>query len=192
MVSNHRPSACEADALPLSYETEWGVERGRTLARVQDPVRICLDPRVREPPHPYRRGMLRAVLIAALVTGPWVCAPVASADLSGFTSPSGNIGCITADDGVRCDIQERDWSPPPRPADCPSETGYGQGIDLPVSGLPEFVCAGDTTLNSGPVLPYGHSTSAAGLTCASSPAGMTCTNRDSHGFTISRQAYRLF
>ena len=44
--------------------------------------------------------------------------PEAVTDLVGFTSPSGNVGCFVDSANVRCDISERDWSPPPRPADC--------------------------------------------------------------------------
>jgi hypothetical protein len=33
LVSNQRPSACEADALPLSYETEGPTETGRTTSK---------------------------------------------------------------------------------------------------------------------------------------------------------------
>lgn len=43
---------------------------------------------------------------------------------TGFTSPSGNIGCMIDPSSARCDITDRDWVPPPRPADCPSATGY--------------------------------------------------------------------
>jgi hypothetical protein len=36
----------------------------------------------------------------------------AMTDLVGFNSPSGNVGCILESTYVRCDISERDWSPP--------------------------------------------------------------------------------
>ena len=140
----------------------------------------------------YRPGMKWFGLFAATALAPWVFTPAAAAQLTSFTSPSGNIGCIMDQDWVRCDIAERSWSPPPRPADCPSVTGYGQGIEMRGAGPAEFVCAGDTTLHSGPSLPYGHTNAVDGLSCASAPTGMTCTNRDNHGFTISRDVYRLF
>lgn len=130
---------------------------------------------------------IAALSLAAILTS----AP-AAADIVGFTSPSGNIGCMLDADYVRCDIAERDWSPPPRPADCPDFTGYGQGIALNRTGLAAFVCAGDTALGGGPALAYGESRSIAGITCASEPSGMRCTNSDGHGFTLSRQAYTLF
>ena len=129
-----------------------------------------------------------AALAAAAVLG----APVAAADSIGFTSPSGNIGCMLTDDLLHCDITTRDWSPPPRPADCPDVTGYGQGILIHQYGPARFVCAGDTTTGFGDVLPYGQYQAGGGMSCNSEPSGMRCSNSDGHGFTISRQAYTLF
>ncbi len=34
-------------------------------------------------------------------------------ELSGFISPTGNVACMIAADWARCDIIDRDWSPPP-------------------------------------------------------------------------------
>ena len=49
-------------------------------------------------------------------------------ELTGFVSPSGNVSCMIDANWARCDIIDRDWSPPARPADC--EFDYGQGISL--------------------------------------------------------------
>ena len=134
--------------------------------------------------------MKRVILAAAVLGTALSTAPVAVAD--GFTSPSGNIGCILIDDLLRCDIATRDWSPPPRPADCPDMTDYGQGISLHPHGTARFVCAGDTALGGGPPLPYGEYRAGGGMSCNSEPTGMRCSNSDGHGFTISRRAYTLF
>lgn len=131
---------------------------------------------------------MTAVLAAAAVLG----APAAAADIIGFTSPSGNIGCVLDEDMVRCDIAARDWSPPPRPDDCPDFTDYGQGIYVNVTGPAAFVCAGDTALGSGPALEYGQYWAGAGISCTSEPSGIRCSNTDGHGFVLSRQAYQLF
>ena len=134
------------------------------------------------------------MVVAAAAVGAISCLGLAtaSADLVGFTSPSGNIGCILSDGTVRCDVGERDWAPPPRPSDCPDFTDYGQGITLGTTGRASFVCAGDTALGSGPALPYGQFEAGGGVSCTSEPSGMRCSNSDGHGFTISRQAYTLF
>ena len=113
--------------------------------------------------------------------------------LTGFTSPSGNLGCIIDRKSVRCDVQNREWDPPSRPASCNKNVDYGQGITLAAGAAPEFVCAGDTTLGSGPVLPYGESIAAGLLRCDSEETGMSCRDMESgRGFTISTQAYKLF
>ena len=112
-------------------------------------------------------------------------------DIVGFTSPSGNVGCMIDPQFVRCDVAERDWTPPPRPADC--EFDYGQGISMSAGEEPEFNCVGDTAQGGTYTLEYGKSIAAGTLSCESAESGMTC--RDSttgHGFTIAREQYRIF
>lgn len=112
-------------------------------------------------------------------------------ELTGFVSPTGNVSCMIDADWARCDIIDRDWSPPPRPADC--EFDYGQGISLAPGEQAEFVCAGDTAFGPDEVLPYGESITAGVLRCESAELGITCRDiQTSHGFSISREAYRLF
>jgi hypothetical protein len=113
-------------------------------------------------------------------------------ELTGFRSPSGNVGCFIDVDYVRCDIADADWSPPPRPADC--EFDYGQGIAMEPGGSAVFVCAGDTALApDGNPLPYGESITAGPLQCDSAESGITCRDVGTgQGFSISREAYRLF
>jgi Family of unknown function (DUF6636) len=115
--------------------------------------------------------------------------------LRGFQSPSQNIGCyMSAQFGgnVRCDIRERSWTPPPKPANC--ELDWGQGVAFHGSGKAGVVCAGDTTLDkTAPVLAYGQTSQAGPVQCHSAEAGVTCANADSgHGFFLSRQSYRVF
>ncbi len=121
-------------------------------------------------------------------------APVAGAepgDLQTFISPSGNVGCILDADYARCDIVDREWSPPPRPADC--EFDYGQGIGLAPGERAAFVCAGDTTLGGEQILAYGSVLTRGQLSCDSSENGITCRDvRTGHGFTIAREVYQLF
>jgi hypothetical protein len=112
--------------------------------------------------------------------------------LTHFTSPSGNIGCVIDTGGVRCDIAERNWSPPPRPADC--NLDYGHGISIGAGKPARVVCAGDTTIGSGgEPLAYGDAIAAGPMRCESAQSGITCRDVESgHGFSISREAYRLF
>ena len=112
-------------------------------------------------------------------------------ELVSFTSPSGDVGCYIASTTVRCDISERTWSPPSRPLDC--EFDYGQGISMSPGGQPAFVCAGDTALGGGKPLAYGKSLSAGTLVCDSAESGITCRDTGTgHGFSIAREAYRVF
>lgn len=111
--------------------------------------------------------------------------------LTGFTSPTGNIGCYIDKRSVRCDISERDWEPPPAPSGC--DLDYGQGIELQAGGSADFVCAGDTALGGGDALDYGTSIGAGLLICESEESGMTCTDAETgRGFTISREGYDIF
>ena len=113
------------------------------------------------------------------------------AELTGFISPTGNVACMIEPSRARCDIIDRDWSLPPRPADC--ELDYGQGISLNSGGSAEFVCAGDTAFGPDEVLPYGSSTVAGALRCESAEPGITCRDgQTGHGFSIAREAYRIF
>lgn len=110
--------------------------------------------------------------------------------LTGFSSPTGNIGCYIDRSSVRCDISDRDWEPPAAPKDC--DFDYGQGIELAAGAAPQFVCAGDTTLGAGKPLAYGQSIGAGLLRCESAESGMTCTDAESgRSFTISKESYDL-
>ena len=121
-------------------------------------------------------------------------APARFVHETAFQSPSGNIGCMIVAGSARCDIVKRAWSPPPRPASCPSEVDFGQGLEVGRSGSGRFVCAGDTTRDpSAAKLPYGTASQAGGFVCVSRADGITCTSAaDGHGFFISIQGYRSF
>jgi len=112
-------------------------------------------------------------------------------ELIGFTSPTGAIGCILNNRGVRCDVRDNTWTLPPRPADC--ELDYGQGVSMSVGDTASLVCAGDTTLSAGDPLPYGQSITAGSLNCQSAATGVTCRDASTgRGFTVAREAYTIF
>lgn len=113
--------------------------------------------------------------------------------LQTFHTPSGNIGCAMVEGGARCDIRKRDWAPLPRPAECPKEVGYGQGLAVSRGGQASFVCAGDTTLDPGAsALAYGTASRVGASECISRTDGVTCVNQSGHGFFISVQSYQVF
>ncbi|MCV7278662.1 hypothetical protein H7J88_03250 [Mycolicibacterium flavescens] len=106
-------------------------------------------------------------------------------------TPSGNIACRLDPDYARCDIMDRDWSPPPKPADC--EWDYGQGVLIVGTDPAKFICAGDTTFGVEEVLPYGEAVRAGAMRCESGEAGVTCRSDDTgSGFFLSRESYQLF
>lgn len=120
-------------------------------------------------------------------------APSRVVHLQNFRSPSGNIGCAMFEGVARCDIRKRDWSPPARPARCPDEVDFGQGLTVSHDGRASFVCAGDTTLlPSGTALGYGEASELGGTICMSSSSGITCANHAGHGFFISIGSYKIF
>ncbi len=120
-------------------------------------------------------------------------AKAAAGGLESFQSPSGNIGCYIGPAGARCDIADRDWAAP-RPSDCPSQVDAGQGLEVGQSGPGRVVCAGDTALNpQARKLAYGDDIRAGDFTCHSRQDGIECLDDgDGRGFSISKQAYRLF
>jgi hypothetical protein len=132
-------------------------------------------------------------LLAAAVIGIALAAPLAAGAASPvqFRSPTGNIGCAYYNAALRCDVRDGLVPRPPRPAGCPSFTDYGQGLSLNARGT-SVVCAGDTALGAGSVLPYGRTWHRGSITCVSRSTGFTRTNASGRGFYIARGVYRRF
>jgi hypothetical protein len=108
-----------------------------------------------------------------------------------FSAPSGNVRCYLDATTARCDIAERNWAPPLRPASCAFD--YGHGITLNSGRPAQFVCAGGTTPSAGVQLGDRDSVTAGTLRCESVATGITCRDtKTRHGFTLSRAAYHLF
>jgi hypothetical protein len=115
-----------------------------------------------------------------------------SLNLDTFTSPAGNIGCIADDTLVRCDIKKHSWKVKKDPK---CQLDYGNGLSVSADGKGEVVCAGDTTLNSGPVLGYGSVNMVGSFECQTDEAGdsMHCENvTTGHGFDLSPDEYSVF
>lgn len=112
------------------------------------------------------------------------------ADLVLFKSPSGNIGCALSTQGARCDIGDKEWKPPAKPADCDGDWGVGVSVAAKSAAL---VCATDTVLGQGKELAYGSDIERGDYRCDSSEDGMRCENtKTGHGFTIARAKYTTF
>jgi hypothetical protein len=108
-----------------------------------------------------------------------------------FHTPTENIGCAISGKGARCDIQQHEWQPPPKPSHCNLDWGYGLSLDT--TGPGEFFCGGDSVFGVGEAVGYGQSVGHGDFECAVSRSGVECENRlTGHGFALSRQEARGF
>jgi hypothetical protein len=122
----------------------------------------------------------------------------AASDYDFFQTPTGNIACMFYEydgkHGARCDIREKTPSYRSRP-DCGEEDGdWGMAFSIKSDdGVGTMPCYTDTVIDpSHPVLNYGKSISAHGITCTSAKTGLTCKNSRGHGFFLSRARQKLF
>ena len=133
--------------------------------------------------------MRKLVPLAALIAALAAAAPASAATF--FHSPSGNIRCVI--DGAsftRCDITNRNWSPPPKPRSC--EFDWGNSLRVGLRGRGRFACVSDA-VDSGRTLDYGKSIKRGRFRCRSRMSGMRCVNvRNGHGFALSKQRVRRF
>ncbi len=134
--------------------------------------------------------MRRLALFAAI--GLALAAPSASSGVAiHFSTPSRNIGCIGDATFIRCDIGVTRVKAPPKPRTC--QYDGGNYFRLGQRGRARRICVSDSALGSRRILPYGQ-TQRLGrrISCTSRTIGLTCRNRDGHGFFLSRDRIRLF
>jgi len=133
--------------------------------------------------------MRKLVPVAALIIALAAAAPASAATF--FHSPSGNIRCVLDRTSfTRCDITEREWSPPPKPRSC--EFDWGNSLGLGFHGRGRFLCVSDA-VERGQTLDYGQSIKRGRFRCRSRVIGIRCVNvRNGHGFALSRQRVRRF
>ncbi|WP_395725553.1 DUF6777 domain-containing protein [Nakamurella sp.] len=117
--------------------------------------------------------------------------PAATADM--LLTPSGNIICSNRNVQFGCAIKQFDFA-----FDVNSESCYGPRwaiVELGTTGMPvASSCSGDffVTPAMPEPTPYGSTVRFGDISCDVQETGLTCTNLDGHGFTLSRAAYRLF
>jgi hypothetical protein len=133
--------------------------------------------------------MRKLVPLAALVAVLAAAGPASAA--TSFHSPSGNIRCVIARTSfTRCDITNRDWSPPPKPQSC--EFDWGNSLRVGFRGRGRFICVSDA-VDAGRTLDYGQSIKRGRFRCRSRTSGIRCVNvRNGHGFSLSKQRARRF
>lgn len=105
-----------------------------------------------------------------------------------FSTPSGNVVCITMDGSATCGITEHDWTLPEQ--DCGEVSWVPEYIGVSARGVEKGMCVGGIeTPVAAKVLPYGSTLAVDGIECTSAEAGVTCTHVASgHGFRLSRSA----
>lgn len=122
-------------------------------------------------------------------TAPTVTSGPAEPGLSAasFQMPSRNIGCLFGFRRLRCDILS---GLDPEPAEA-CEFDW-VGIDMGVAGPSSPNCGSDTVYDAdAPTLAYGSTWSRSGITCESDESGLSCTNREGHGFTLARGSWSV-
>ena len=135
-------------------------------------------------------------------------------DVAAFVTPAGQIVCLLAADGVRCDYfaEDRAWQAP-RPGNCDIDWGSSLHVDRTAgtscvgdsivakaasgSGFESWREAGDPTVPWNGMtlaaLPYGSTLVVDTFRCDSATGGVTCQNESTgHGFFMSRDSIRIF
>jgi hypothetical protein len=160
-----------------------------------------------------RMGRTMKISTLALVGAATVSATLAlpapaqaASDMHQFLSPSGNIGCHmdTTGDGSAyawCKVQDHTWAEPQggtcELANVPGSIGQpAPDLQLRQGGAPCFGFVMSQLFFSGEYAPgtldYGQTHTVGAITCASDPAGVTCTDAGTgHFFRVSRDSYQL-
>jgi hypothetical protein len=144
--------------------------------------------------------MMQRMMILAVLSLSLAAPARASDEPVEFKTVSGNILCSSYLDPndnrpkLRCDIIKYRPAKPvlPMPADC--DGGWGNMFIVNDTGKSGLECAGDLAANpeSAGILEYGQEMERYGITCAAEKSGLTCTNKDGHGFFLSRNKQKLF
>ncbi|HUY58694.1 MAG TPA: hypothetical protein VMV16_03205 [Solirubrobacteraceae bacterium] len=108
-----------------------------------------------------------------------------------FTVPGSNIGCDLVSGGVRCDIQQRAWTPPAQPSSC--SASWGNAIAMGARGAPAFACGGASAISSyAKVVPDGWDDKVGTITCQVRSFSVDCFSAHGHGFIFSRTGYTFY
>ena len=141
----------------------------------------------------HRPRLAAALALSALLPGfAW------AQSANSIQTPSHHIFCLYQPaDGpspasVRCDLLEPKLQSMPTPRQCTGE--FGDAFAITANGARgSAMCHSDAVRNlQSPVLAYGAAWRPDGFTCVSRSTGLSCANAKGHGFTISREAQRVY
>jgi hypothetical protein len=135
-----------------------------------------------------RRALVIALFAVAGLAGP----PSAdAADPTRFRTPSGNIGCMTFESTLRCDMRRLGNARAEKPDSC--EFDYGNAFGVTKTGRRgRILCVSDAVGFDHPVIAYGRTWRRNGFACRVRQSGLRCTNRRGHGFELRIGRQRLF
>lgn len=135
--------------------------------------------------------VLAAALAAALTA---VSTPAAPLGYTTFKTPTGKIVCGVFVAGkyseslLRCDILTGLKPKVKRPKGC--DFDFGSTLELRPTGGAIIGCVSDAVGTAKRVLGYGQTLHKGPFACISARAGLTCTNKNGHGFFLSKQRWR--
>ncbi len=92
---------------------------------------------------------------------------------------------------ARCDVLQKAWTPPPKPASCEFDWGSGLTLD---AGKVHVNCVSDVVaMPDSAVLGYGTAIRLGTMVCASLTTGVRCQDLGTgHGFLLARERYSIF
>jgi hypothetical protein len=108
-----------------------------------------------------------------------------------FITGGGGVACRLGGGAVRCDARSRDWTATKQPKSC--RLTWGEGLTVGPAAPAAFAC--ERTRLFGPHLPVitsGYDDELDGATCQIRTFGVTCFDKQDHGFFIARTGYFLF
>ena len=136
--------------------------------------------------------MRRLIAVAAVLTLSAAVPAQAEAFIL-FVSPSGNVGCVISKRVVRCDVRRHVWDPPPRPAFCPLDIEWGNGLTVDRRGRGTYTCSTDSVFGGEAVIGRDDAIRSGRFRCNVIRGGMRCVNlRNRHGFAVTRERARVF
>jgi hypothetical protein len=141
---------------------------------------------------PMRLLALLALSVCALAVA---AAPAGASSISWFKTPSKNIYCAWFHEAgskqfLRCDVGELAHRAP-KPHGCQFDWGGSFGMNA--RGRASALCVSDSVHDKrAKTLAYGKTRKYGSFSCTSQTSGLRCRNRSGHGFSLSRERYKLF
>jgi hypothetical protein len=147
---------------------------------------------------------VRATILAVAVSAALAMGASAATQGSGFfKTPSGKIVCGWGTGGtpsafIECGVLPNLKPPIPKSGSACQHLDYvGNRVGLSVTGRVQLLpCVGDAGPFGDPghtvYLRYGKTWSGGGISCKEATSGLTCRNRDGHGFFLSLSSWRTF